>query len=177
MSDLYDKIVSQRGSLEELMLKIPGFGGYIDRGDRRKADRMLRDHLVGQIADRINRLSQIEKMLLDNGGLAYMSKTSSAKTKLQTFHDRVKTASPGYSGFFEAIKVDEAALERLYSFDEAQIRYVDDFDKALDVLTQAASNKQGIDEAISALDALAIEANNAFGLREDVLTDLNKSFS
>ena len=47
MSDLYDQIVSQRGQFERLIARIPGFRGYVDKGARRTADRMLRD----QIAD------------------------------------------------------------------------------------------------------------------------------
>ncbi len=101
MSELYDKIMSERGSLQRLAARIPGYEGYQDKKARRTADRMVRDHIVGELAKRISRLAQIEKTLLDNGGLSYMSKTSSAKTKLQTFHDRVKSRR---AGIFRAIR-------------------------------------------------------------------------
>jgi len=52
---------------------------------------------------------------------------------------------------------------------------VDKFDEALDVLERAASSKTGIEEAIATLENAANEANNAFALREDVLTNFNKS--
>lgn len=177
MSDLYDEIVRQRGSFEGLLARIPGFRGYIDKGARRTADRMIRDHIAGQLKERVNRLAQIERTLLDNGGLGFMSKTQSAKTKLQTFHDRVKAAAPGYSGFMEAIKVDSDALERIYAFDEALVRYSDRFAEALDSLEGAVNENSGVAEAIANLDKLTIEANEAFSLREDVLTNLSKSLS
>lgn len=177
MSELYDQIVSQRGSFENLMARIPGFRGYIDKGTRRAADRMLRDHIADQLTQRINRLVQIELALLDNGGLGYMSKTQSAKSKLQTFRDRVQTAAPGYSGFAEAIKVDAEALERIYSFDEALIRYVGRFDEVLSALDSSVKSGEGIDGALASLDQLTIEANEAFTLREDVLTNINKSLT
>jgi hypothetical protein len=175
MSDLYDQITSQRGSVERLVARIPGFRGYSERASRRTADRMLRDFIAGQIAERIARFTTIEKALLDAGGLMQMSKTKSAKMKLQTYQDRVKAAPPGYSGFFEAIKVDGEALERLYSFDEAQIRYTDKFDDALDQLDEAVKSSGDVDAAVAAVDALAVEANEAFKLRDDVLTNLDKS--
>lgn len=175
MSELYDQIVSQRGSFERLVARIPSFGGYMDKNARRTADRMIRDHIAGALAQRINRLAQIEKTLLDGGGLQHMSETRSVKTKLQTFHDRVRAAGPGYAGLDDAVKINSEALEKLYSFDEAQIRYVDKLDEALSALEQAVSSKSGIEGAIAALDKLAIEANEAFSLREDVLTNLNKS--
>ena len=175
MSDLYDQIVNQRGSFENLLARIPGFRGYIDKAARRTADRMIRDYVAGLLTQSVNRLAQLERRLLENdGGLLYMSKTSSVKTKLQTYRDRVQTAAPGYSGFMEAIKVEADELERLYSFDEAQVRYADRFEAALDEFETAISSKEGIDEAIAKLDALTIEANEAFSLRENVLTDLDR---
>lgn len=176
MTDLYQQIINQRGSFERLLERIPGFRGYLDKGHRRTADRMLRDHIASVIEVRIDRLTQIEKRLLDNGGLRYMSKTTSVKTKMQTYHDRIKAAAPGYSGFMDAIKVDEEALDRLYSFDEAQVRYADKFDEALNAL-ENASTPENIDGAITELDALTLEANRAFDLREDVLTNLSKDLS
>ncbi len=175
MSELYDRITSQPGSLERLLKRIPGFTGYLDKKARRTADRILRDHIADEISQRIARLTQIENTLLNNDGLSYMSKTSSAKLKLQHFHDLVKTAAPGYSGIMEALKIGPEEMDKLYSFDEALIAYADKFDGALNTLAKAATDKSGIDEAISALDTLTIEANNAYSLRDDVLTNLSKS--
>ncbi|MBC7812392.1 MAG: hypothetical protein H7175_14645 [Burkholderiales bacterium] len=178
MSDLYDQIASQRGTMGRLKERIPAFRGYQERGDRRTADRMLRDHIAEQLEQRINRLAQLEKRLLDkDGGMSYMSRTRSAKDKLQTFHDRVKAAAPGYSGFFAKINIDSDELSKLYAFDEAQVRYADRFGEALDTLEQAITGGEaaGIEAAIINLDSLAIEANEAFVLREDVLTNLDKA--
>ena len=176
MSEMYDQIVSQRGSFEKLLARIPGFRGYIEKATRRTADRMVRDYVAEVLTQKINRLAALEVSLLDaDGGLQYMSETRSAKDKLQTFRDRVRAAAPGYSGFMDAVKVDEEALDRLYNFDEAQIRYADQFDNALNVLEVAINSGQGVNEAIRALDLLTREANEAFGMREDVLTDISKS--
>jgi hypothetical protein len=176
MSDLYEQIVNQRGAGQRLLDRIPGFRGYQDKAQRRTADRLLRDYVAGEIAKRINRFTALEKAMLDmDGGLMYMSKTRSVKTKLQTYHDRINAAVPGYSGFFAALKVGDEELERLYSFDEAQIRYVDRLDKELETFEQAVTQQTGVNEAIASLDALAAEANEAFLLRESVLTNLDKT--
>jgi phage gp29-like protein len=87
----------------------------------------------------------------------------------------VKAAAPGYSGFMEAVKVDADALEQLYAFDEAQIRYAAQIDELLNNLETAIRSGDGLAEALRALDDLAREANEAFSLREDVLTNLSKS--
>jgi hypothetical protein len=175
MSELYDRIVNERSGMGKLFASLPGFKGYLDKAARRTADRMLRDYIAEQLAGRINRLASIEKTILNNGGLTHMAKTSSLKNKLQIFHDRVKTATPGYSGFFAAVKIEEDELEKLYAFDEAQVRYLDRLNEGLDSLNQAAAANEGIDAAADALDVIATEANQAFALREEVITNLDKT--
>lgn len=174
MSELYDKIIAQRGGFENLIARIPGFRGYLDNKARRAADRMIRDHLADQLSAQISRFVDVEKALLDGGGLAYMGKTNAVKTNLQHFRDRVKTAAPGYSGPFEQVKVTLEDLESIYSFDEVMFRYIDQFDEVIGALEGAASAKSGIDEALTTIDKLTREANQAFDLRDDILTQLSK---
>jgi hypothetical protein len=169
MDDLYSKIVGERGSVEELVARIPGFRGYMEMTARRQADRLIREHVASQLRGQLNRLVEVEKMLLDAGGLSFMSKTRSAKTKFQTFIDRIATDAPGYSGFFDAVKVGADDLGVVYAFDLALLDYVDKFSLRLDALRDTVLRSEGIDEAIRTLDALAVEANEAYGLRENVL--------
>lgn len=169
MNDLYARIVRERGKLESLVAKVPGFRGYMEMTARRQADRLIREHVAEQLKLQLNRLPTIEKQLLDQGGLAYMSKTRSVKTKFQTFIDRVATDTPGYSGFFDALKIGPEDLEVVYAFDAALLDYADKFKEKLDALQDAALAGQGVDEAIRELDALTIEANEAYSLRDSVL--------
>lgn len=172
MNDLYSQIVGQRGSLEKLLARVPGFRGYMEMNARRNADRMIREEVARQLRQQLNRLSVIEKALLDQGGLSYMSKTRSAKTKFQTFIDRIATDTPGYSGFFDAVKIGPDDLQVIYSFDLALLDYVDKFKAQLDALEHAAGDKAVLDQAIQTLDALTIEANEAYGLRDNVLKEI-----
>jgi hypothetical protein len=175
MSDLYNQIINDRGSFERLVARLPGFGGYLDRAARRTADRLLRDHLAEAVDRQVKRLAQSERRLLDKGGMAYMARTQEAKSRLQMYHDRLKGASPGYSGFFEAVKIDSAELELLYGFDELQMVHIDRLDGALDALAGAVERGQDVDTAIDNVSTLAREANDAFLQREQKLLNLQIS--
>ena len=172
MDDLYSRIVSERGSVETLLLKLPGFRGYMEMNARRQADRMIREQVAEQLRQQLNRIATIEKTLLDEGGLKYMSKTRSAKTKFQTLVDRIATDTPGYSGFFDAVKIGPDDLQVIYSFDQALFDYVEKFRQKLDVLQEAAEKNEGVAPLISELDGLTIEANEAYSLRENVLKEI-----
>lgn len=176
MSALYDQIVAQRSGLRNWMDRIPGLGGYLDRKDRRQADRLIRDHIASQLEQRLNRFVSLEKRILSASGLSMMSESSEAKTKLQTYIAKLKAAAPGYSGFFAAVNVDDAAMERLAAFDEAQVRYVDKIDEALEALESAIAKDEGVGEAIQAVYAVADEAIQAFELREGVLRELDSQY-
>src|SRR5450631_1326057 len=105
MTDLYQKIVAQRSSFENLMAQVPGYRGYKEASDRRAADRMIREHIVALLKTQYTHLVEVEKKILTAGGLSQASLTHSAKLSLQNFIDRVNTAMPGYSGFYDAKKV------------------------------------------------------------------------
>ena len=175
MSELYDKIVSERGSLERLVARIPGFKGYQDKTARRNANTMLRDYIAEQIALKVEKMVRIEKLILNNAGLSYMPRTRDAKRKVQMFHDKVKSQMPGYDGMWAQMKIEAEELEKLYAFDKAIISYVERIDLALDRLQEAASNNEGLDEAILAVESVASEAIEAYSMRDDVLTELSHS--
>jgi hypothetical protein len=175
-NNLYDQIVADRGKLQNWMSRIPGLRGYQEKGARRDADRMIREYIAGQLESRLNRFVGLEKQILQSGGMALMSQSRDAKTKFQTYIGKVKAAAPGYSGFFAAVKIGDEELERLYAFDEAQIRYLDQFDEKLDALEQAAQSGEGLEAAIQDVYNLSQEAMQAFELRDDVLTNLNNRY-
>jgi hypothetical protein len=174
MTDLYQRIVGQRSTLENIMAKIPGFRGYKEATDRRAADRMIREHVVRLLKEQMNRLVAVEKRIIGGGGsgLKDAGKIRGGKMNFQTFIDKVNTAAPGYAGFYDAKKVGPDELAKIYSFDAALISYVDKFREKIDALDKAAQAKEGFDAAVADLETLAQEANSAFGMRENALTEL-----
>jgi hypothetical protein len=172
MSDLFDRIVSQRGSFENLMLKVPGYKGYKDASDRRAADRMMRDHIVNGLKMQLGRLVDAERRMISKGGLSLADETSEAKAKFQNFIDKINTAMPGYAGFFDAQKIGQAELDTLYHFDAALLAYVDKFETAIDTFNAAVGDKDALIGAISSFEALANEALQAYSLREDAITKI-----
>ncbi|GAB1421299.1 hypothetical protein MASR2M15_14540 [Anaerolineales bacterium] len=176
MSDLHDKIVAQRGKLSNIVAKIPGFKGYIEKESRRSADRMLRDHLAGSLDNLILRYDTIVADILDlEGGLSMMSNARQSRDKIKAYRDRISTAAPKYAGLFADVKVDEAALDRIYAFDEAQIIYVDKLKAVVDRLASAVDANEGIKALIDETYDLALEANEAFKLRDDEIMDISST--
>lgn len=168
MSDIYSKITEGRGLLEKIASKIPGFGGYLEKETRRTADKMLRDTIVNRYSEQLRRIEALQTELLSSGGLEHLDDMQTAATRLQTFIDQVKTAAYGYTGFFDAVKVNEDALAKLYAFDDALLENVNTVTAAVDNI-QASLGGEGLKAAIRNLISVATECNTTFDRRKEAL--------
>lgn len=174
-SELYNQIVSQRGSLENLVAKIPGFKGYHEKQARRSADRLLRDHLVSEVDKHIKHYNRLQNDLLDGGkGLAHMSRAREVKSKMQAYRDKVATAAPKYSAMWAQIKITEETLDRIYAFDEAQFRFLLQFEVALGEFETAINDGEGVKDAMEKVYDVAVTASDAFDMRDDEILNLGK---
>lgn len=169
MSDFYQRIMDMQGGLEDLIRRLPGFKGYLEKEDRREADRLLRDHLVRVFEEQLGEFTRLQQRLIDSGGIMLMEQVQRVDTKLRTFIDRVDTAPRGYAGLFDAIKVREEELARLYAFDNALLAYADRLAELLAGFGQAIEANEGVETAIRALDDWATEVNNVFKQRVEVI--------
>jgi len=169
MGDIYEKVKDSRTALEKLTDFIPGWSGYQERQTRRKADQLLRQTLADKLAGQRRRLDVAQKDLINHGKMDLLDDVGSAVTQLQTFIDRVRLASYGYSGLFDAAKINEAELEQMYNFDAALFEYVERLDAANDRLRQAIPSGEGLVETIRILQDICREANSTFDQREHVI--------
>ena len=169
VDDLTEKIQASQGKLEQLASKIPGYGGYKRREQRREADKLLRIQVAKGYEDRHKRLSGIQYDLTMGGGLRLVMVLERASMKLQLLIDRIRTASYGYAGLFDAVRVDEDALGRLYDFDEAMLAGVDQVAEILGRLAAAVQGGDGeaavANELVSALEGL----NQQFSRRQEAI--------
>ena len=92
--------------------------------------------------------------------------------RLQTLIDKIKAAAQGYSGFFDAIKVDEEALDALYQFDQDMLDTVDQVSTAIDDVQTALDNEDGIAPAVRSLTRTIDDLITQFDRRKDVVTGL-----
>jgi hypothetical protein len=171
LKDLTEKIQSSQSKFEELTSRIPGYAGYKRKEQRREADKLLRLHVARQYEEQLQRLNEAEEMLISEGGLKIVLTLERAVMKLQLLIDRIKTASYGYAGLMDAIKVDEEALDKLYAFDQAMLEGVEQISGLLDQLLEAAQGEGDTSAAAGALVVALAGLNTTFSCRQDVILD------
>jgi hypothetical protein len=142
---LLDKARSAQNALERIANAIPGFRGYRDKELRRDADRLEREHLATLLEGCKKGLDETSAALTRSGSLDGINDVETARKRLDKVVARIRYADRGYSGFFDAVKVDEAALGRVYEFDVA---LVDD----ANAIAAAGGDVKALIERLDALD-------------------------
>jgi len=169
MGDIYEKVKDSRTALEKLTDFIPGWSGYQERQNRRKADQLMRQTLAEKLAGQRRNLDVAQKELINHGRIDLVDDVGSAVTQLQTFLDRIRTASYGYSGMFDAARINQDELEQIYNFDAALFEYVERLDVATSRLREAISIGEGLIETIRIIQDICREANSTFDQREHLI--------
>lgn len=176
ISDLYQQIAGDESTtLGDLLSRIPGLSGYMERGRRRDADQILRQTIASRLEELRLQLNGISFDLSQDMSLAmqYAEPIGRADTHLMGLIGKIKDAPQGYAGFFDAIKVKEDDLARLYVFDQEMLGFVDQLDEDVNQLQTAVLDKAGIDTAVTQLRNDVAQANETFSARTEVLRGIS----
>ncbi|MEJ2011892.1 MAG: hypothetical protein P8X64_06660 [Anaerolineales bacterium] len=141
MTDPMGKITEGKDLLGKIRNSLAGFLGYVDRENRREADKMLRATIAQRYEEQWSRII-----------------------------DRVKGASYGYAGFFDAVRIKSDELERVYQYDAALLENAEALARAIDNV-EASTETEGLPAAIRHLVSLSQEAVDAFNRREEVILE------
>lgn len=173
--DLFDKITDESTFLGKVASKIPGFSGYVERSRRREADQLLRETIAKQLEQARVRLSGVHQELSRDiiKAMDHAEPLGEVDTRLMGLANKIKDAPQGYAGFFDAIKVEAEDLARLYEFDATMMDYVDRVEEGVDALEQAVTDDADIAGSIRQLNKVAVEANQAFGSRDEVMKGIS----
>ena len=168
MADIFGKVTDQQDWFKKIIGKIPGFKGYFERNNRRSSDKLLREMIAREYEVQYQRISGVQRALISAGELGAVGDLENAAIKMRQFIDRVRTASYGYAGIFDAIKIREAELETVYQFDAMLLEKYNEIARAIDNV-EASVGTDGQTAAIRNLIAHAQEAIEAFNKRSDIM--------
>ncbi|MCX8025220.1 MAG: hypothetical protein N3A60_08465 [Thermanaerothrix sp.] len=176
MSDIYDRVKGDQNIFNQLLSRIPGFAGYVERAQRRVADKMLREVLANHFEALWHRVSAVQRALLGEGELELVDDIEQASLKLRQFIDRLKTAAYGYTGFFDAVRIRPEDLERVYAYDLTLVNLEDEVARALDHV-EASIGSEGLGAAVRNLITVAQSCLDAFEKRAEVMTGISPAAS
>jgi hypothetical protein len=165
---LFDTVKSEMDPFKKILSIIPGFKGYMERQARRDSDKLLRDVIADRFEQQWGRISSLQRDLISAGDIALVDDLEAAAIKLRTFADRVRRATRGYSGLFDAVKINEEELARLYEYDAQMLTQAEEVGRAVDNV-EASIGSEGLPAAIRNLKTLTQQCIDIFDRREEVI--------
>jgi hypothetical protein len=175
VSDLYSKIQGESGGLENLLSKVPGLSGYMEKGKRREADQILRENVAKRLEETRLQLGNVQSELSRDiiKAMDHAEPLGRVDTGLRGLIGKIKDAPQGYAGFFDAVKVKEDDLARIYSFDEGMLNFADQIQADVDALSKATYDNGDIGGAIRTLNNTVQEANRTWANRDEVILGIS----
>ncbi len=170
MTDLRARIISDEGTFQRLAASIPGFAGYRELGLRRKADELVRQHLVGLLDDLLGRAKQIVSQWSDAGKLEVLDKLDRLVGKLRKVRDNLRYADYGYTGWWDAVKIKEDELDAMYAYDLKMRETIVAIDTAVTEL--AAAGEQDLAVKMAAVQEQVERLQNAVDHRGEMVAGL-----
>jgi hypothetical protein len=165
---IFGKVTEDMDPFKKILIKVPGFGGYIERQKRRDSDKLLREYTFDRFRELEARVSRVQRDFISQGEIKYVDDLEATAIKLRTFADRIKTASRGYSGLFDAVNINEAELTQIYEYDATMLDLIDEIDHAIDNV-EASVGTDGLPAAIRHLETKSEECIQVFDRRETVI--------
>jgi hypothetical protein len=105
--------------LEQLAVHIPGYGGYLERGNRHAADRALRDAIAKRLGVLRARLEQAIRGCVARGALTEVTSLQRVEQHLDRIIQRIRAAGSGTDAFYQHAELKAAEADSLHAFDLA----------------------------------------------------------
>jgi hypothetical protein len=174
MSNFFERVTGDQDPIKKLASYIPGFKGYVERENRRAADKLMRDTIARRFEELYKRLSALQADLISQGGIEFIDDLEKAALLMRTFTDKVRNATYGYSGLFDSVKINEDELAKIYAYDAAFFDTADAIKNAIDTLEATLGNVEGLPAVIRNLVTLTRQAVDAFDRRYEVFSGTPK---
>jgi hypothetical protein len=128
----------------------------------------MRESVADHFESLYKRISALQTDFISQGEILYVDDLEKAAIKLRTFIDKIRRASYGYSGFFDAIKINEEELARVYEYDATLLDLEDEVSNAIDNV-EASMGSDGLPASIRHLTSKAQDCIDAFNRRDEVM--------
>ena len=174
MSDMMSKVSGQMDPFKKLASIIPGFSGYVERQNRRDADKLVRETVARRFEELWKRASALQSDLVSQNRIEQVGDMEKAAIQLRTFIDKIGTAARGYSGLFDAVKINQTELAQLYTFDMAFFDLADQIAHGLDNVEASLGDEAALPAAIRNLTTLGRQAVETFNRRSEAFAGSGK---
>ena len=175
MTDLgtsLQQVKSNESFLERIKRFIPGYDGYVNRDNSRELDTVLRNKLAIELDSNHVKLKNTVLNLAQRGKLFESDGIDKLDKKLQSAVNKFRSASRGYSGAFDVVKIKDDKLNQIYQFDAGLLDGVEAISAACGELETNSKSNVDIAPSVDKIGTLLESMIKHFDDRESILSSL-----
>lgn len=158
-----------RGWIESIGRRIPGFKGYLEKEYRRDSDALQRSWLAERLQRSKRALDAYGRTLVDARKLDILSQLDRFRGRLDKVIGRLRGGMQGYSGFFDLVNVNEARLDSVYQHD---VKTMDSVDALAGTIEKLEHTTADTPAPLDALNDQLGQVEQAIDHRQDILKGL-----
>ncbi len=156
--------------LEKMVQEIPLLGSYLKRENARERDKIIREHIAERFDHLKGSVMTVMEAMTEKKILTGLDKLDRLNRKLDKLRDTIKYSAHGYSGLFERVRILDAELEALMTYDLDILAKVEAMDKRLSAMKDILSDPAKVDGEIGALTSFADDMERILEERKYVVT-------
>ncbi|MFN7290887.1 MAG: hypothetical protein ACK5T6_09910 [Pirellula sp.] len=141
---------------------IPGFGGYVSEQKRRDDDLALRRYLIERLQQSKKLLQSAAVGFVDKAMFDAIRESETLRLQIETLQAKMRSATEGYSSWFESNKTDEKKLAEVLDLDNSLVGFIDKLDSDLRAIEK---DRPDFSASFSAIDRL----KDRFSRRGEIL--------
>ena len=158
--------------LDSVLRKIPGFGGYVDQQNRRESDEKTRAWMAERLQASKRHLDAYGRSLADAAKIDDLPICDKLRRGVDRVLARIRSSVHGYSGLFDAKRIDEDRLEDVYDCDASLLDEIETLGGEMDRLEKSdAPPAEVITGLLQKLDAIDEKLDQREKLLKQLIPD------
>ncbi|MCX7679520.1 MAG: hypothetical protein N2316_09905 [Spirochaetes bacterium] len=169
LENLKKRIGESRDLVDKVIDKLPGYTGYVEKGELYEADRVVRSFVASKLLDCKKYIDEIIRSETKKNSLQHLADLESIHTLLEKAHKKCAYAEFGRSASSSKINPTTEEMTRLIEFDWRMIAKADELEAELAKL----SGVQGdLSSEIDRIRKIISDFENDFDQRKNIVLEV-----
>lgn len=160
-------MADNRSLVERIAQYIPMYRGYKQKNLRRDEDRAVRDVVARSLGVTKNNLANAARSTVGNRDA--MRDMERVRSKVDRYYVDIKKAVNGYSAFHDSVKIAEAELDAVVSWDAKLVDDAESLNSMTDAMAAETFESGEIGAMLKQIEAVVDRLINDYHERENVM--------
>ena len=170
LENLKKRISESRDLVDRIITKMPGYSGYVEKGEMNEADRVVRGFIAERFLQYKRIVEAVTREYSGQGNMTLLVDLDSLNSVLEKLYKKCAYADYGKTGAMSHVTVSQADSDKILEFDWRMIAKADELEPEMVKFEGAAPEE--LEAEIKRVRKLLDEFEKSFDQRNNVLLEV-----